>query len=91
MNKTWIENLWYWRLAVVRVLIYAAIVAWPVFKSGTNGFESLGEMKPLARGQMFGDMGVAAFGVILAFLDSTMAALRSTNGNGKTPEPPKTP
>lgn len=77
MNKTWYQHLWYWKLAVARCLIYGTIVVWGVLKAGTEGYDHLGDIPPIAKLKLLGDSWQAFAGVLLAFLDSTLSVLRS--------------
>lgn len=70
-----LQNFWYWRLAILRCLIYGCIVAWGVFKAGVEGFERWSDINEMSRWKLFGDMGVAFGGVLLAFLDNTLQRL----------------
>ena len=78
---------WYWRMAVIRCLIYGSIVAWGVFKAGVEGFDSLSDLSHLQLLKLKGDMCVAFGGVLLAFLDNTLSKLGpdTTNQNQTTP------
>lgn len=70
-----------WKLSILRCLIYAGIVAWGVFKAGTNGFDGLDQMTPLQKIDLSGDMAAAFFGVVLAFLDNSISALSNQTSN----------
>jgi hypothetical protein len=67
--------MWYWKLAIIRLVIYGSMVAWGVIKAGTEGYNSFSDMPPQARDKMIGDALFAAGGVVLAFLDSTISRL----------------
>lgn len=69
----------FWKLSIVRCLIYGGIVAWGVFKAGTQGYNHLSDMSRLQQIWLFGDMSVAFGGVVLAFLDTSLQKL--SNGN----------
>lgn len=66
-----------WKLSILRCFIYGGIVAWGVFKAGTNGFDGLNDMTPLQKIDLAGDMATAFGGVLLAFLDNSIASLSS--------------
>lgn len=90
MNSTWMKNIWYWRVAIIRCALYGFYVAWGMWKAGTNGFKTIGEMTPLQFWDLLGDMVfVGMGGVFLAFLDTTLSALKNGNGNGNGKEQPK--
>lgn len=92
MNTTWLKNIWYWKLAVIRCCIYGLGVAWGVWKAGTNGFDALSDMTSMQRTDLFGDMAMAFGGVLLAFLDSTIQILKGNgNGNGNGTNQPAGP
>lgn len=67
--------MWYWRMAAIRVLIYGCIVAWGVFKAGVEGFYNWHDLTDMTKFKLYGDMSVAFGGVLLAFLDSSIARL----------------
>ena len=77
-------SLWYWKLAIIRCLIYGTMVGWGVFKAGVEGFEALNDMTVLQMAKLAGDMGMGFLGVMLAFLDNTIQRLaggQSSPGN----------
>jgi TRAP-type C4-dicarboxylate transport system permease small subunit len=86
------QNIWYWRIAIIRVFLYGGYVAWGMWKAGTNGYKEIGEMSPLQFWDLIGDMVfVGMGGVLLAFLDNTLQQLRGKNGNGDSGDSPKEP
>lgn len=74
--------LWYWRLSIIRCVLYGGVVSWGVFKAGTNGFDGIDQMTPLQKIDLSGDMCAAFGGVLLAFLDNSITRL--TNGGNET-------
>lgn len=62
----------YWALATLRCSMYALIVAWGMWKAGTNGFSSLSEMTSMQFWQLLGDVLMSIVGVWLAFVDQTL-------------------
>jgi hypothetical protein len=78
--------IWYWRLSIIRCVLYGGVVSWGVFKAGTNGFDGLDQMTPLQKVDLTGDMAAAFGGVLLAFLDNSISRIT----NGVNPNPNKT-
>ncbi len=69
-----------WKLSILRCCLYGGIVAWGVWKSGTEGFDHFSDMTGMQKIDMFGDMAVGFGGVILAFLDTSIQNLSRANG-----------
>lgn len=72
---TMLQNVWYWKLAILRCFIYGGMVAWGVYKAGVEGYTTLKDIPDLSWWKLIGDCLMAFAGVILAFLDSTIARL----------------
>ena len=68
-----------WRLSILRCLLYGGIVAWGVFKAGTQGYDHWGDMSVFQRVWLFGDMFTAFGGVVLAFLDNSIQKLATSS------------
>lgn len=86
------STVWYWRISILRCVLYGGIVAWGVFKAGVNGFDGLDQMTPLQKIGLTGDMAVAFGGVLLAFLDNSITRFTTGKVDGpQTTEAPKTP
>ncbi len=77
----------YWKMAWLRVFLYGSITAWATFANGTEGFEALSQLTPMAKIKLFGGCAVAFAGVIVAFLDNTMSRLRGGPGTDDTDQP----
>lgn len=57
--------------------MYASTVAWGIFKSGINGFNSWHDLSPLRQKELIGDVVFYGFVItILAFVDSFIATLK---------------
>ena len=72
------EAMVYWKMAVCRAVIYAAITGGSVFLTLTEKFtsetwEALGSFE---RRRIYIGVAIAIGGALLAFLDNTMASLR---------------
>lgn len=66
----------FWKLAVVRCALYAFIVGWGAFIVGTEGYDSFAQMTQMVKIKLVGGIIMAMVGAWLAFLDTTMTALR---------------
>lgn len=90
-SKDWVL---YWRLSIIRCIIYATIVSWGMFTAGTEGYDTLSDMTDLQKLKLIGNMVFAGFaGVVLAFLDQTLTQIRQsrlepTDNENTTPRPP---
>lgn len=74
--KTATASLIYWKVSLVRCVIYSGIVMWGMFKAGTQGYDSLSDMSSMQLLYLFGDMLFSGFcGVLLAFIDNTLSGL----------------
>ncbi len=78
---------WYWRLAIVRCVIYGCIIGWGVFKAGTEGFERWSDMTNMQHIKLLGDMGMGFGGVLLAFLDQSIQKLSDGSPDNKSTIP----
>lgn len=66
-------TLWYWRVAILRCLIYGSYVAWGMFKAGVEGYASWSDLSSMQQSKLIGDIVFVAFGgVILAFIDNSV-------------------
>lgn len=73
--------IWYWRLSIIRCVMYGGVVSWGVFKAGTNGFDGLDQMTPLQKIDLSGDICAAFGGVLLAFLDNSISRLTNVGND----------
>ena len=70
------KTLMFWKLSIIRCMIFGGIVAWGMFHSGVEGFDSLSDMTPLQLTKLFGNMFFTGFcGVLVAFLDQSLQQL----------------
>lgn len=86
-NSAWCSVM-SWKLSIIRCCLYGGLVSWGVFKAGTNGFDGLNQMTPLQKIDLAGDMTAAFGGVLLAFLDNSIAKLSSQQNTDSTMKQP---
>lgn len=86
--KELISKLTYWKMAALRVGLYSLIVGVSDFLTDTETWsqETWDATGLFLKSRMFLGNGVAMATVIVAFLDTTMSALRNGQ-NGHKPEP----
>jgi hypothetical protein len=82
MKAFW-QSMWYWRIAALRCFVYMLIVGGGTFLSMTETWsaETWSSTPMFLKVRLFIGVGLSSFGVLLAFLDTTMNALRE----GKEP------
>lgn len=80
-----------WKLLLFRASIYSCVVGWGMFRGGTQGYDRLSDMTSLQQIYLFGDIIFSGiFGVILAFIDNTLAGLMKPD-NPQTSKPEQEP
>lgn len=84
--KRGLSTLWYWRVAICRALIYCALTAGGTFLGLTEVFsdKTWAEMGWFTRIRIFLACAISGGTTLIAFLDSTMQALRGQRGTGHT-------
>lgn len=76
--KTFVQQAWYWRLAVLRVFTYMAITAGATFLTLTESYstQQWKELGDFLKWRVYISCAGAAGTVFVAFMDSTMGELR---------------
>lgn len=74
-SSAW-SSLVYWKVSIIRCLIYATMVTWAVFKAGTQGYDHWSDLSSMQKVWLCGDMWVAFAGVVVAFLDNSLQRLQ---------------
>ncbi len=79
-------NVWYWRVAVCRVLLYSFLGMSAAFlaASETWGDDTWDNMRAFTRFRLFILVLAAAIPPIIAFFDSTITLLKGERGSGHT-------
>lgn len=82
-----VQQAWYWRLAVLRVVVYMAIIASGTFLTATEDFSSSqwDETGQFLKLRIYLSCAGAAGMVFISFMDNTMGELRKAHADaGKT-------
>lgn len=69
----------YWKLATIRCSIYASVVGWGAFMTGTEGYDAFSQMTTMQVIKLSGGVIATMLGVWLAFLDQTLTKISSTS------------
>lgn len=71
------QKLWYWRVAILRCLLLMALTGGSTFLGLTESIASWSDTKPFSKFRIFIACAVSGGTVLIAFLDTTIQALRA--------------